>query len=100
VKIMTLEADEFLRRFLLHVVPRGFMRIRHFGLLANRTRCATLAHCRQLLDQPPPLPVVEPTATLVLRLTGVDLSRCPVCGAGRMQRTATLVPVAPSPDTS
>ena len=42
VKVMTLEAEEFLRRFLLHVVPRGFMRIRHFGLLANRTRCDTL----------------------------------------------------------
>lgn len=39
VKILTLETDEFLRRFLLHIVPRGFMRIRHFGLLANRTRC-------------------------------------------------------------
>lgn len=100
-KVMTLEADEFLRRFLLHIVPRGFMRIRHFGLLANRTRRATLAHCRHLLDQPPPLPpVVEPTATLVLRLTGVDLSRCPVCGRGRMQMTAILVPGAPSPDTS
>ena len=99
VKVLALDADEFLRRFLLHIVPRGFMRIRHFGLLANRTRRATLAHCRQLLDQPPPpLPVVEPTATLVLRLTGVDLSRCPVCGEGRMQRVATLVP--PPPDTS
>ena len=100
-KVMTLDADEFLRRFLLHVVPRGFMRIRHFGLLANRTRRATLGHCRQLLDQPPPLPpAVEPTAALVLRLTGVDLARCPVCGEGRMQTTATLVRVAPSPDTS
>jgi hypothetical protein len=101
VKVMTLEADEFLRRFLQHVVPRGFMRIRHFGLLANRTRRATLAHGRRVLDlPPPPSPVGEPTATLVLRLTGVDLSRCPVCGEGRMQRTATLVPVASSPDTS
>jgi Putative transposase len=42
VKVLTLEADEFLRRFLLHVVPRGFMRIRHFGLLANRTRRGTV----------------------------------------------------------
>ena len=54
VKVMTLEVDEFLRRFLLHVVPRGFMRIRHFGLLANRTRRDTLTRCRALLDQPPP----------------------------------------------
>lgn len=100
-KVMTLDVDEFLRRFLLHIVPRGFMRIRHFGLLANRTRCATLSHCRQLLDQPPPPPsAVEPTADLIWRLTGVDLLRCPVCGQGRMQMTATLLPVAPSPNTS
>lgn len=100
-KVMTLAVDEFLRRFLLHIVPRGLMRIRHFGLLANRTRRATLAHCRQLLDQPPPPPpVVEPTATLVLRLTGLDLSRCPVCGEGRMQITAALASVACSADTS
>ena len=45
VKVMTLEVDEFLRRFLLHVVPRGFMRIRHFGLLANRTRRGAVARC-------------------------------------------------------
>ena len=48
-KVMTLDAREFLRRFLLHVVPRGFMRIRHFGLLANRTRRGTVTRCRDLL---------------------------------------------------
>ncbi len=53
VKVMTLEVDEFLRRFLLHVVPHGFMRIRHFGLLANRTRRDTLTQCRLLLNQGP-----------------------------------------------
>jgi hypothetical protein len=100
-KVMMLDVDEFLRRFLLHVVPRGFMRIRHFGLLANRTRCATMARCRQLLGQrSPPPQIVEPAATLVLRLTGVDLSRCPLCGEGRMQITATLASVTLSPDTS
>jgi len=101
VKVIALAAEEFLRRFLLHVVPRGFMRIRHFGLLANRTRCATLAGCQQLLDQPSsPPPIIEPTTTLVWRLTGVDLSRCPICGEGRMQITATLASVTLSPDTS
>jgi hypothetical protein len=100
-KVMMLDVDEFLRRFLLHVVPRGFMRIRHFGLLANRTRCATLARCRQLLGQPSPPPlIVEPAATLVLRLTGLDLSRCPLCSEGRMHITATLASVTLSPDTS
>ena len=101
VKVMTLEADEFLRRFLLHVVPRGFMRIRHFGLLANRTRRDRLARCRHLLGQPP-TEDARPESVVVLlhRLTGVDLARCPVCGEGRMQRTAIVAVVGPPPDTS
>ena len=101
VKVMTLEVDEFLRRFLLHVVPRGFMRIRHFGLLANRTRRATLRQCRDLLGQPPPADAgPDSVAVLLLRLTGVDLSRCPVCGEGRMQITTLVVQVLPPPDSS
>ena len=100
VKVMTVATDEFLRRFLLHVVPRGFMRIRHFGLLANRTRRGTLRQCRELLDAAPPDPVHAESATvLMLRLTGVDRSRCPVCGLGRMQITATI-PGASPPDSS
>ncbi|MCL4395747.1 MAG: IS91 family transposase [Chloroflexi bacterium] len=101
VKIMTLAADEFLRRFLLHVVPSGFMRIRHFGLLANRTRRGTLTQCRAFLGYPPPEDAQpESVAVLLHRLTGVDLSRCPVCRAGRMQITAIVGPVPPPPDTS
>ena len=101
VKILTLDTDEFLRRFLLHIVPRGFMRIRHFGLLANRTRRKTLTRCRALLGQPPTddaLP--ESVAVLMHRLTGIDLARCPVCGEGRMQITAQVVRRTPPPDTS
>ena len=98
VKILTLDTDEFLRRFLLHVVPRGFMRIRHFGLLANRTRHVTLDRCRRLLDQPPPpAHAAEPLADLVLRLTGIDLARCPVCGIGRMDRTGLVAAVRSTP---
>jgi hypothetical protein len=101
LKVMTLEADEFLRRFLLHIVPRGFMRIRHFGLLANRTRRGTGARCRDLLGHPPPEDVQpESVAVLMQRLTGVDLSCCPVCDEGRMQLTAIVAPDARSPDTS
>ena len=55
-KTITLEAQEFIRRFLLHVLPDGFMRIRHFGFLANRSKKQTLAQCRKLLDLDPPLP--------------------------------------------
>ena len=101
VKIMTLQVDEFLRRFLLHVVPRGFMRIRHFGLLANRTRRGALRQCRALLGQPPTEHAApEAAGVLLLRLTGVDLSRCPICGEGRMQITTLVVQVWPPPDTS
>jgi hypothetical protein len=101
MKILTLPADEFLRRFLLHVVPRGFMRIRHFGLLANRTRRATLARCRSLLGQLPPEETVpESTADLMQRLTGIDPARGPVCGEGRMHVTAIVVRVTFAPDTS
>jgi hypothetical protein len=84
-------------------VPRGFMRIRHFGLLANRTRRDTVTRCRHLLGHPPPEDVRPESATVLLqRLTGVDLSRCPVCGEGRMQITPLRSPTrAPRPlDTS
>jgi Putative transposase/Transposase zinc-binding domain len=101
VKVMSLTADEFLRRFLLHVVPRGFMRIRHFGLLANRTRREAVGRCRDLLGQPPPdaIPVESPL-TLLRRLTGVDLAICPVCGEGHMHLTVIDVAATPSPDSS
>ena len=94
VKVMALAADEFLRRFLLHVVPGHFVRIRHFGLLANRHRAARLARCRALLEQPPPPPETPPesVAQLMLRLTGVDLARCPFCQRGRLRTVDTLAP--------
>ncbi len=99
-KILTLDVNEFLRRFLLHVMPRGFMRIRHFGLLANRARRSALTRCRAFLGQPPPSdPQPESVAALLQRLTGIDLSRCPVCHEGRMQ-IAVIVNTASPPDTS
>src|SRR5258707_10884602 len=83
VKVMALDVDveEFIRRFLLHVVPGGFVRIRHFGFLANRTRRAKLARCRALLAQPPALVATpaESVPALMLRLTGIDIERCPRC---------------------
>ena len=95
---MQLEAAEFIRRFLLHVVPDGFVRIRHFGLLANRTRTSKLARCRALLAQPVPAAdrPVESVHALMLRLTGIDIARCPVCQQGRVHVTA-LLPAPPPP---
>lgn len=100
-KVMALEADEFLRRFLLHVVPHGFMRIRHFGLLANRTRRVLVSRCRDLLGHPPPTNTPPESVTQLLqRLVGLDLSRCPVCRHGHMQITVTVGPGPPPLDTS
>ena len=94
VKIMTLPAEEFLRRFLLHVLPGGFVRIRHFGFLANRGRADKLAVCRTLLAVPPPAgpPAPETVAALVHRLTGVDLTQCPVCHTGQLHVVALFRP--------
>jgi hypothetical protein len=99
-KLMTLPAEEFLRRFLLHVVPAGFQRIRHFGLLANRRRTPALARCRELLhaSAPPAPPPRESTVELVARLSGFDLLRCPVCGQGSLHIIAPLAPGAPAPE--
>jgi hypothetical protein len=105
LKLMTLSAEEFLRRFLLHILPDRFVRIRHFGVLANRDRRAKLARCRQLLAVPPAPPPAppEPVAALVQRLTGVDIAQCPVCRAGRLRIVAVFRPGArpvPARDTS
>jgi hypothetical protein len=101
LKVMTLDVDEFLRRFLLHVVPRGFMRIRHFGLLANCTRRDRIRQCRGFLGQPPPEEAPpESSHALVLRLTGVDVERCPVCREGHMQVMVIVGPGPPLLDAS
>ncbi len=88
VKTTTIPATEFMRRFLLHVVPSAFCRIRHFGFLANRVKHQQLQRCRQLLDQKPET-VAVPTVPVnardqLLRLTGIDVSKCPQCQLGTM----------------
>jgi hypothetical protein len=101
-RTMTLEADEFLRRFLLHVLPDGFQRIRHYGILSNRHRVRNLAHCRALL--------IGPRSALLpakQQLRAIDIiveaaRRCPMCKVGIMSRTLALPPQLwrRSPDTS
>jgi hypothetical protein len=101
-KVMALSADEFLRRFLLHIVPRGFVRIRYFGLLANHRRRATLDQCRVVLAAPTPVaPAVEPSPRATVA-PPADVHRCPWCGLGVMRVTATPASVPPPPprDTS
>ena len=93
---MSLPADEFIRRFLLHVLPTGFMRIRHFGFLANRSRKLKLDRCRVLLNLQPPAPTGKKSARqLMLEVTGFDLARCPACRLGTLVILAQLPAVAP-----
>ena len=89
--------DEFIRRFLLHVLPRGFTRLRHYGLLANRQRARKLARCRTLLAQPK-LELSEPESTeaMMLRLTGIDITVCRQCGHGTLRRVPVLAPHTPA----
>jgi hypothetical protein len=99
---MTLEAVEFVRRFLMHVLPTGFVRVRHYGLLANRHREEKLARCRELLgmavtlqaDTAPadPDPVPPPGRDAAVTPTRV----CPRCGAGRMAVIAEFPPMTPA----
>jgi hypothetical protein len=93
-KTLTIEAQEFIRRFLLHVLPDGFMRIRHFGFLANRSKKQALSQCRKLLDLDPAWPQspILSAKDLLLKITGVDLSRCPCCHEGTMIVVGDLPP--------
>lgn len=86
-KVMTLNAGEFIRRFLMHVVPDGFRRIRHFGFLANGQRGARLATIRALLDVPTPMIDVPPSdyRELYALLTGRSLDICPCCGGAMIE---------------
>jgi hypothetical protein len=90
-KLMTLAADEFIRRFLLHTLPDGFHRIRHYGFLANRKRSAKLALCRRLLDAPSREPPAEQVQEAV---PSHQPDRCPTCG-GAMVVLAVLARPAP-----
>ena len=96
---MSLASDEFIRRFLLHVLPEGFQRIRYYGFLANRHREQKLARCRQLLAMLQP----EATDEAAVRdyrdqyrqLTGASLTDCPACQRGHMVIFEVLGPAKP-----
>jgi hypothetical protein len=97
-RVMGLDAHEFIRRFLLHVLPRGLQRIRHYGLLCNRLRESRLSVCRHLLNVEPVRETCrapEPDyRDRYAKLTGRSLNVCPVCSRGRMLCIERLLPGA------
>jgi len=91
VRVMALPVTDFIHRFLLHVLPKGFQRNRHYGLLANRHKAECLASARAALGLPVPEPrVKESVEDFARRVLGVDIQRCPICHEGRMRLVATL----------
>ncbi len=96
-RITSLLAPEFIRRFFLHVLPAGFKRIRHYGLLASRHKAVKLAICRALLDVPAPQPaVVESVAAFIARVAQADITRCSKCENGHLRFAAALAPLRPA----
>ena len=87
IRIMTLDADEFIRRFLLHILPGGFMKIRYFGFLSHKNKKQAVALIRKLIDPEMKLPekLKETILEMMLRLTGTDISCCPECRKGKMK---------------
>ena len=89
-KTMTLKATEFIRRFLLHVLPTGFVRIRHYGFLSNRVCQEKLALCRSLMADGAVTAAPKPSSG---DETSFDATACPVCGRGRLVAIETLRPI-------
>lgn len=85
-KLMTVSADEFIRRFLIHILPSRFMKIRHYGLLGNRNRTTKLKICKQLTNTPVLIKEEASNLQLIQKLTGLDLSKCPHCGSDKLKR--------------
>jgi hypothetical protein len=93
-KLMTLDVFEFIRRFLLHVLPVHFVKIRHYGLLSSRSRKTKLKRCQELLEVPKNKRENKTTdlswEELLLKITGIDPRICPVCGKGKMITIETI----------
>lgn len=99
IKPMTLHVSEFIRRFLLHILPEGFMKIRYYGILSNRNRRRKLAQCKALLGVhcKQDLREKEPWQDLLHRITGTDPRICPYCGKGEMilKEVFSAIPFTP-----
>jgi hypothetical protein len=87
-KVMTITAEEFIRRFLLHVLPSGFMKIRHYGILGNRNKTKKLKLCKTLTNTPIIERVVLSTTELIEKLIGKKAFCCPCCNSDKLSRYA------------
>ncbi|GAA0180885.1 IS91 family transposase [Clostridium sediminicola] len=85
-KQMTISADEFIRRFLIHILPLRFMKIRHYGLLGNRNKTIKLKICKELTNTPILVKERLSTLQLILKITGRDITKCPHCGSEKLRR--------------
>lgn len=92
-KTITLKGEEFIRRFLMHVLPKGFVKIRHYGILANRNKKTKLELCRKLTLSPSSYkPKLEGLKTLEILclLAGRDVMACPACREGKLKKVSTF----------
>ena len=97
-RLVRLDGPEFVRRFMLHVLPTGIKRIRHFGMLASSCKGVKLVAARAALQMPPSNPQAKESAQLFMaRVAKVDVGLCPCCGLGRLYVTAVLVGMARLP---
>lgn len=95
-KVVRLEAGEFIGRFMGHILPGGFKRIRHYGLLGSAHKAANLAAAREALEAPSPDPVVvESVEAFMLRVSGIEMLDCPHCREGRFRVVRAIQPSLP-----
>ena len=88
---ITISAIEFIRRFLLHSLPKGFVKIRHYGFLANRNRAKNLKSIRRLMGLAESAPEnIRPLEEMMQQIAGIDITICPCCNEGKMQFYAEI----------
>ena len=90
MKTMELNVEEFIRRFILHILPPKFMKIRHFGLLGNRNKTKKLTLCKILTNTKVLIKERVSPLELLKRATGKDLNLCPICGKGHLIRSVPI----------